>query len=184
MSTQAELRVLISLGRFDREYWPHIPIIETQISPDDCFAQSPLLFWTIIAIASRKDEEEPTTLASLAPPIKSLLWQTVGDPPHSRPDLKAMILICLWPFPTSSMSTDSSYILAASAKSSAMHIGLHKPHSEQDFSRIRTGVCPGGLKDAIMIWSACFIAAERFVNSTGFKILRAMTHLSRTVQPV
>ncbi|KAJ9606614.1 hypothetical protein H2200_008622 [Cladophialophora chaetospira] len=152
---------------FSRDYRPHVPILEAQIPPDDCFVQSPLLFWTIIAIASRKDDEEPTILASLAPAIKSLLWQTIGNPPHSRADVKAMILICLWPFPTSSMSTDPSYILAATSQSSAMHIGLHRPHFAQDFARVKTSLRPAELKEAAMLWSACFIAAESTTSITG-----------------
>jgi hypothetical protein len=32
-----------------------MPIVDEKVSPDDYHAQSPLLFWTIIAIASRND---------------------------------------------------------------------------------------------------------------------------------
>ena len=148
-------------SRFVRNYHPYVPIFEEHISPDDCFVQSPLLFWTIIAIATRKDEEEPTILASLSPAIQSLLWQTVGNPPHTRPALKAMVLLCLWPFPTSSLSTDTSFILASTLKSSAMHIGVHRPNHVHHFSRRRIDPCPEELRDALRIWSACFIAAER-----------------------
>lgn len=138
-----------------------MPVIEVGVSPDDCHVQSPLLFWAIIAIAARHDEEEPTVMGSLAPFLKTLLWQTIGSPPHTRSDLKAMVLLCLWPMPTSSMSTDPSFVLASACKSSAMHVGVHKPHSAQDFTRIRTSPSREEVKDALTTWSACFIAAER-----------------------
>lgn len=138
-----------------------MPILEACNSPDYLYSQCPSLFWTVISVASRRDDEEATLLASLKEPIQALLWHTVYHPPHSRLELKAMILTCLWPFPTSSMSSDPSYILASVAKTSAMHVGIHKPQFVQDFSRTKFRFNPDELKDALMVWSACFIAAER-----------------------
>ncbi|OAG38594.1 hypothetical protein AYO21_07254 [Fonsecaea monophora] len=149
------------------QYHPFLPFIEGSGSPDDYHAKSPLLFWTIIVIAARRDEEEPILLTSLSPAVQGLLWQTVPRVPHSRPELKAMILLCLWPFPTSSMSTDSSYILASVAKTGAMHIGLHKPYFVQDFSRVKFRFSPEELRDALLVWSACFIAAENITSYIG-----------------
>ncbi|OAL27136.1 hypothetical protein AYO22_03767 [Fonsecaea multimorphosa] len=135
---------------FFSQYHPFLPFVEGSGSPDDYHAKSPLLFWTIIAIASRRDEEEPTMLTSLSQAVQDLLWQTVPKVPHSRLELKAMILICLWPFPTSSMSTDPSFILASVAKTGAMHIGLHKPYFAQDFSRVKFRFSPEELRDALL----------------------------------
>ncbi|KEF58998.1 uncharacterized protein A1O9_03841 [Exophiala aquamarina CBS 119918] len=72
-----------------------------------------------------------------------------------------MILLCLWPFPTSSMSTDASYILASVMKTSAMHVGIHKSQFVQDFSRSKFRFSLEELNEALTVWSACFIAAER-----------------------
>ncbi|OQV02774.1 Fungal Zn2-Cys6 binuclear cluster domain-containing protein [Cladophialophora immunda] len=152
---------------FFSQYHPFMPFVETDGSPDDYYTKCPLLFWTIIAIASRRDEEEPTMLTSLSQAVQDLLWLTVPKVPHSRLELKAMILLCLWPFPTSSMSTDPSYILASVAKTSAMHIGLHKPYFVQDFSRVKFRFSPEELRDALLVWSACFIAAENITSYIG-----------------
>ena len=43
----------------------------------------------------------------------------------------AMLLICMWPFPTSSMCTDTSFILARIVNA-AVHIRLHRPEILQD----------------------------------------------------
>ncbi|KAL7913903.1 hypothetical protein GGI35DRAFT_438906 [Trichoderma velutinum] len=142
------------------DYHPHMPILDENITPDDCYKRSPLLFWTVIAIAARRFEEEPTLLASLSSGIKELLWRTVGNPPHTGLDLKAMVLICLWPFPTSSMSTDMSYFVASTVKTSAMHVGVHKPFNMEDFSRVKVNLHLDELKDALATWAACFVAAE------------------------
>ncbi|KIW96320.1 uncharacterized protein Z519_03389 [Cladophialophora bantiana CBS 173.52] len=166
--------VTVSPGQIDRffqiffsQYNPFMPVVEADGSPDDYYANSPLLFWAIIAIASRRDEEEPTMLTSLSQAVQGLLWQTVPKVPHSRLELKAMILICLWPFPTSSMTTDSSFILASVAKTSAMHIGLHKPYFVQDFSRVKCRFSAEELRDALLVWSGCFIAAENITTYIG-----------------
>lgn len=85
----------------------------------------------------------------------------MSNPPQTTSSIKAMCLLCVWPFPTSSMSTDVSYTLAGIAISSATHIGLHRPELLQDFSRIKCRLGPKELSEAATAWSACYIAAER-----------------------
>ncbi|KAF2160323.1 hypothetical protein M409DRAFT_60025 [Zasmidium cellare ATCC 36951] len=150
---------------FFKRYHSYVPILEDSITPDDCFTQSPLLFWTILTIAARRSEYEPALLSSITAGFKNLLWQTIGSPPHSRHDIKAMILLCFWSLPTSSMSTDISYFLASLAKTSAMHAGIHKPFEIQDFSRVKISLDLHEFKEALTTWTACFVAAE---NITAF----------------
>lgn len=72
----------------------------------------------------------------------------------------AMLLICMWPFPTSLMSTDISFILAGIAKNAAVHIGLHGPGALQDFSRVKCQLGPRELQEAVKVWAECYIAAK------------------------
>jgi transcriptional regulatory protein LEU3 len=72
----------------------------------------------------------------------------------------AMLLICTWPFPTSSMSTDTSFILAGIAKNAAVHIGLHRPEILQDFSGVKCQLGPRELQEAVKVRAECYIAAK------------------------
>ncbi|KIV95199.1 hypothetical protein PV10_02878 [Exophiala mesophila] len=152
---------------YHRSYHPLFPILEPIPPPNLVFVQGPLLFWTIIAIASRQDLDDPSLKAALNPCVIRLLWQTVGMPPHSLRTLQAMSLICMWPFPTSSMSTDPTFILAGILKSAAVHIGLHQPEILQDYSRTKFKLGEQELKEAVKVWAGCYIAAENATTSTG-----------------
>ena len=100
-------------------------------------------------------------MAVLAPDVQDLLFKGIGRPPHSRYTIKAWTMLCLWTFPTSSLASDHSYILASAAKASAMQIGLHRPEIVQDFQRIKVRFSLEELHDAVRTWVGCFIAAER-----------------------
>lgn len=159
--TRPKPQLTIHCARYFREINVYMPLVDALVSPDEYYEQSLLLFWVIVAIASRFDDQEPTLLSGIAPVVKTLLWQTVANPPHARLDLKAMVLLCLWQFPATSMSTDTSFVLAATCRTNAMHVGIHKPHLAQDFSRVKFTYPPEVLRDALSIWAACFIASEK-----------------------
>lgn len=129
------------------------------------YERSPLLFWTIVFIAARQDQEDPALLAVLTPCVKKLLWSVIAAPPHSLLSLQAMSLLCMWPFPTSSMSTDTSFLLAGIMRTAALHIGLHKPELLQDYSRVECQLGPSELREAVKVWAGCYIAAEWSVLS-------------------
>jgi hypothetical protein len=137
-------------------------VLDTSISPDVLHSRSSLLFWAIIGVAARRDEEDVTFLTTLTPCLKTLLWATIAAPPHSLHTIQAILLCCVWPFPTSSMSTDVSFLLVSIAKSAAMHIGIHRPEALQDFSRVKCKLNPHELREAVKVWTGCYIAAERY----------------------
>ena len=152
--------------RYFEHYHPFFCILEPHMPPDLIYSRSPLLFWTIIAVGARHDQDDVALLAALIPPITKLLWGTIAKPPHSLLSIQAMLLLCMWPFPTSSMSTDTSFILAAVAKNAAAHIGLHKPEILQDFSRVKCQLGPQELREAVKVWAGCFIASETYVSTS------------------
>src|ERR1700712_4728044 len=84
-------------------YLCYIPLVEAGASPAQCHSHCQLLFWVIIAIASRRDEEEPIIAVTLLPALRGLIRQTARNPPNSRLEIKAMTMICLWPPPNISI---------------------------------------------------------------------------------
>ncbi|KAL1968442.1 hypothetical protein VTN77DRAFT_1971 [Rasamsonia byssochlamydoides] len=110
---------------FFRHYHPYVPLLDPAIPPDEYYGRSPLLFWVIICISSRRYEDEPSLLVSMASPVRRLLWKTISNPPHSCNIVQAILLLCMWPFPTSSMWTDVTSMLATVVQTIAMRLGLH-----------------------------------------------------------
>jgi hypothetical protein len=130
------------------------------LGPDECFSLSTVLFWVIISIAVRRDDANSTLLGTLSTKVRGLVWQSVGSPPQNRFTIKAWTMLCLWAFPTSSLVTEPTYMLASVAKFSAMHVGLHRPEIVQDFSRVKIRFSAEELRCATRTWVGCFIAAE------------------------
>ncbi|KAJ5103346.1 hypothetical protein N7532_003875 [Penicillium argentinense] len=147
-------------------YHPFLPFLERQQSPDDYYTSSPLLFWTIISVGARRYPSDTGLLNSLAGPVTRLVWSTLADIPQSYHVVKALCLLCSWPFPTSSTSTDPTFMLCGLMVQLSMQLGLHRPSHSQDFSKFRVELIEEELKDKVRTWAICNIVAQRV--STGY----------------
>lgn len=145
---------------FDR-YHPFVPLLDPTISPNDYFSKCPLLFWAIIYVSSRQYAAEPSLATALTAPLKSLLWEMISNPPHTWHIVQSMSLLCMWPFPTSSLSTDTTPILVNTAQTIAMQLGLHQPEFIQDFSRTKRKLTPAEISEVVRTWSICYVASQR-----------------------
>lgn len=140
------------------------------MSPDIVYNSSTLLFWTVLVIAARHDLADVSLLTALLPAYKRLLWKNISSPPHPVRSVQAMSLLCLWPLPTSSMSTDISLFLAGITKLAGAHIGIHRPELMQDFSRVKCQLTPQEVREAVKVWAGCYIASERCVETRSERI--------------
>ncbi|KAJ5684365.1 uncharacterized protein N7477_000710 [Penicillium maclennaniae] len=147
-------------------YHPFLPFLDRQKSADDYFNTSPLLFWTIISVGARRYQSDTGLLTSLAGPVTRLVWSTLADIPQSYHVVKALCLLCSWPFPTSSTSTDPTFMLCGMMVQVAMQLGLHRPSHSQDFSKFRVELIEEELRDKVRTWAICNIVAQRV--STGY----------------
>ena len=157
-----ELVVMLSLttNRYFGHYHAFFCILDPKITPDEHFTRCPLLFWAVVSVASRRFEEDPTLLEMLSQSVTSLVWASLSVLPHTPFIVQAIVLLCMWPFPASSMWSDSSFMFISVAKSAALQMGLHRPENIQDFSRTKYRLSPDGVQEVTKIWSACFIAGQ------------------------
>ena len=140
-------------------YHPFLPILEPDKSPETYYETSPLLFWTIIAVAARRHPYTP--IRSLAGPVTRLLWATVADVPQSYHVAKSLCLLCTWPLPISSTSADPTLMISGLMMQIAMQIGLHRPSHAQDFSKFKVELREEELRDRVKTWAACNVVAQR-----------------------
>ncbi|KAJ5590551.1 hypothetical protein N7450_004523 [Penicillium hetheringtonii] len=145
---------------------PFLPFLDRKMTPDEYYAASPLLFWTIISVGARRYQADTGLLNSLAGPVTRLVWSTLADIPQSYHVVKALCLLCSWPFPTSSTSTDPTFMLCGMMIQVAMQLGLHRPSHSQDFSKFRVELIEDELRDKVRTWAICNIVAQRV--STGY----------------
>ncbi|KAI9781289.1 MAG: hypothetical protein M1839_006082 [Geoglossum umbratile] len=146
---------------------------------DHYYTLSPLLFWAVISIAARRFD--PQLLNSLAGPISRLIWATLQDVPQSYHVVKALCLLCTWPLPTSSTSTDPTFMLSGVMTHVAMQIGLHRPSHTQDFSKFRVELREEELKDRVKTWAACNIVAQSVGTGYGQP---PSSHYDWTLEPM
>lgn len=142
-------------------YHPFLPLIDPAKSAHEYYQVSQLLFWSIISVASRRMKSQPTLLPKLARNVTNLLWNTVRTLPHSLVVVQAIALLCTWPFPTSSSTTDPTFMLAGMLLQIGTQMGLHRALNAQDFSKVRTGLSVAEYAQWVRTWEACNIIAQR-----------------------
>lgn len=152
------------MGRFFTFHHPFLPFLDRAQSPDDYYNACPLLFWTIISVGARRYTADTHLLNSLAGPVSRLVWSTLADIPQSYHVVKALCLLCTWPFPTSSTSTDPTFMLCGMMMQVSMQLGLHRPSHTQDFSKFRVELIEEELRDKVRTWAICNVVAQRYIT--------------------
>ncbi len=140
-------------------FHPFLPFLNPAQSPAGYFSQAPLLFWAIVSVAARRTTIEGL-LTDIAGPLSRLLWTTIGGVPGSHHVVKALCLLCTWPLPVSTTSTDPTHILSGVLMKAATSIGLHRPKHAQDFSRVSVNPNNAELHDRITTWAVCNIVCQ------------------------
>lgn len=160
-----------AISHLFNEFWccyhPWLPFLNPAQTPEAYYQQHPLLFWTIITVASRRYTVDPHLLTNISGPLTRLLWTTVGEVPNNHYVVKALCLLCSWPLPTSTTSTDPTHILSGVMMKAATGIGLHRPNHTQDFSRVSVDLNKEQLHDRVVTWAVCNIVAQSIGTGYG-----------------
>ncbi|KAL0465381.1 hypothetical protein QR685DRAFT_138828 [Neurospora intermedia] len=148
-------------------YHPFLPFLNPHQTPDQYYQQYPLLYWAIVAVASRRYGHDRSFLTKLSSPLTRLLWTTIGEVPQSYFAVKALCLLCTWPLPTSTSSSDPTHILGGVLMKTATGLGLHRPNHMNDFSRVPIELNKEGLHDRIKTWAVANIVAQAVGTGYG-----------------
>lgn len=148
-------------------YHQFLPFLNPNQTPDQYYAQHPLLYWVLVSVAARRYQPDQTLLPALSGPLTRLLWQTIGEVPSSHHVVKALCLLCTWPLPTSTSSSDPTQILCGVMMKIATLIGLHRPHHINDFSRVIIDLDNEQLHDRVVTWAVCNVVAQTIGTGYG-----------------
>lgn len=143
-------------------YHPFLPILENTQTPDEYHESSRLLFWVIISVAARRYNTRPALLHELGPQLSRLLWEQIAEVPQTYLIVKALCVLCTWPLPISSTSSDPTFMLSGLNMQIAMQIGLHRPSHVQDFQKFKTDLMEEELRDRVRTWASCNAVAQRY----------------------
>ena len=141
---------LLTYFSFATHYLPHFPILDMRMSINTLHQTSPLLFWAIILISSRHQE-------NLAESYKTLLSKQLIEPIRSLYSIHALLIYCLWPIPSRKQILDSSWNYCGFAVSAAIRMGLHQSDAtwEYDFSQFSAQ----DIEIRRRTWLGCFIVS-------------------------
>ncbi|KAI8262342.1 hypothetical protein K4K58_000647 [Colletotrichum sp. SAR11_239] len=136
--------------------------------PDKLYKLSPILFWTIIAVSSRRYAKDPGLFQFLVENLPKEVWNAVSNPPISISTINALLVLCTWPLPTIRFLNDPSASYVAIAQNAALLLGLHTgrgTHPEFCIGPNRqTDITD---EEACFAWMGCNIQAQRVASSNG-----------------
>ncbi|EHK17250.1 uncharacterized protein TRIVIDRAFT_205851 [Trichoderma virens Gv29-8] len=136
-------------------YAPFLPIFQIAPGPNQCFDQSPFLFWVIVYIGSRRYAGDPTLLGRLSPKINSMGFAALESRSSPIQTIQGILLLCQWPTPVNTMHRGISLVLAGAALHLAMQIGLHVAGVGQDFARTILDGNRLERANRAMLWKQC-----------------------------
>ncbi|KAG7001281.1 Regulatory protein LEU3 [Fusarium oxysporum f. sp. conglutinans] len=138
---------------------PYLPLIDEKKSPHEYDERSDLLFWVIMAVAARRQKSQPTLLPRLARNVTDLLWKTLRSMSYSISTIRALCLLCTWPFPTSSSTSDPTFMLVGTMLQMSTQMGLHCAFDAQDFAKVPLNLDVSEHSKWAQTWEACNIVA-------------------------
>ena len=70
------------------------------------------------------------------------------------------MLLCTWPFPTSSSTADPTYMLAGMMVHAGTQMGLHRARSAEDFNKVPLRLEAAELDEWARTWQACSLVGQ------------------------
>lgn len=148
-------------------FHPYLPILRKK-NPNECHDASPILFWTVLYVASRRYSREETLGASLNELLNRDVWTVISAHAHDLETIHTLLMLCAWPFPSIRFVTDPSSTLISIALNSCLLLGLHTGRGSHP------RYCIGGRlnmhftdQEASVTWIFCCILAQKTSTCAG-----------------
>ncbi|KAL3458748.1 hypothetical protein BJX64DRAFT_291897 [Aspergillus heterothallicus] len=119
---------------FFRDFHPILPFLNSNSPPADCHHSCPLLFWSIVSVAARRYDTDPTLLTRLTSPLDELLHASVREGIKSLPQIQALVLLGYWPLFNHRFWDSNTLLYCNTALTSALQLDLHRPGYGQEYS--------------------------------------------------
>lgn len=169
-------------GRFFQDHAPFLPILDPSTTPNAYYDQSTLLFWTIVFVASRTYNKNPTLFPTLAEPILEMVLLSMGSNAAPVFKIQSFLLFLTWP----PASLEVVFPLSGWLLHVAMQNGLHMPMASHEFGRnVRSlrsepsqankSILMMDLRRRSELWAYCIVVYQRYVSqliTVGGKLMR------------
>ncbi|KZP11742.1 hypothetical protein FIBSPDRAFT_175932 [Athelia psychrophila] len=167
---------------FFEHFHPSCPMFLTSRAPVPTHRTDPLLFWAILAVASRgpplpsgmQKILQGVSYEALAEQVKASVAALGIYPPRTPSVVQALLLLCEWPLPAKSSRDDRTWHYSSLAIQTALQIGLHRPQFPHEFtSRIEEQVAAETVEgqERTLAWIYCHIIGYRYASSPALMLL-------------
>lgn len=112
---------------FGLHHYPHAIFLQPVTSLPDLLARSPLLFWTIVLVASQEHTRFTAIYHEVAAGYKELLSPILGKAIQRIETIHALLLLCLWPLPQSRYFDNPAWNYIGLAVHAAVQLQCHSP---------------------------------------------------------
>jgi hypothetical protein len=136
----------------------HFPFLGSPFPATEILQTSPLLFWTIIAIACGFRNRA--------------LYRSTSYPfSLSSETCQALCLLCLWPFEADDPNDDPVFVYAGMATHLALHIGMHRPQYSREFKQINKTMPTNQLPSSsrLLAWCACIFVEINLASKIAYR---------------
>lgn len=141
------------------------------MTPNQYYARSPLLFWTIVITGSRRYKADPTLLTKLSVPLQHFALCSLTSRTEVVEVIQSLLLLSLWPLPFNSAHKSMVHVFSGAAVNLAMQNGLHVLGVGQDFARVCLNPNEEEKATRARLWVYCVILAQRWVSIFWFKFV-------------
>ncbi|KAL2886339.1 putative transcription factor SEF1 [Ceratocystis lukuohia] len=159
-------------------FHPYFPIIRSR-DPDQTYTESPLLFWTILCIVSRRYARSATTFEFLIEALPREIWPVLCSHLVPVASINALLLLSMWSLPTERLLSDPALTYASIAVSASLVVGLHTMkggHAHFCFGPRKMDVSD---EEAAYSWAGCNIVGQS-VAKTMFAVLEQSNTVSES----
>ncbi|KAK9250137.1 hypothetical protein V1507DRAFT_395126 [Lipomyces tetrasporus] len=154
------------LDEYYRYYHPRFQFLPPKERVLQGCGFSRLLFWAVVAVASKSVQGCTEFRQSLIWPIRRLAMESAVRETPSLSLVQAYLLLCVWPMPFGAVADDPSWTYCGIATHKAQHLGLHRPDHLNEF------VQGAAFDDELLVsmrntWLACFIVNQNISARLG-----------------
>lgn len=153
---------------------PHALFLRPVQSITRLINQSPLLFWTIMLVASHRFDDDGI-YDRLIEPLKSMLSRCLCTVITSIETIHVFLIHCLWPITEMGTLLDQSFHYVNLATATAIQMNCHRPLPENNIARnwkpwVKHPSRRFDIAVGDVTWLACFELSARLVYSATVRI--------------
>lgn len=152
--------IRLTLFRYFQHFHPYMPVIRHR-DPNKCYDTCPLLFWTIVFVASRRYARGNATFSFLLDAIQKEFYSAISTFPLTVHHINALILICSWCFPDVRFIKDPTVLFSGVAMTACLLLGIHLGTGRH--KEFTMGVFQSDFSDeeAVFAWCGYNIVSQR-----------------------